>query len=73
MSLIYYNNKDYQTAFTYIEKAANLYPFDYDITVLYAWTNFQLGKLKVAKVLFTKVLLISPGNSSATQGLSLIK
>jgi len=73
MGLINYNNKDYQTAYTYLEKVANIYPFDYDITLLYAWTNFQLGKLREAKVLFTKALLISPGDSSATEGLSLIK
>jgi len=73
LALINYNNKDYQTALTYLEKVANMYPFDYDITLLYAWTNFQLGKLSVAKVLFTKVLLISPGDTSATEGLSLIK
>lgn len=73
LGLINYNNKDYQSAFTYLEKVANMYPFDYDITLLYAWTNFQLGKLQVAKVLFTKVLLISPGDTSATEGLSLIK
>jgi tetratricopeptide (TPR) repeat protein len=73
LGLIYYNNKDYQTAFTYLEKDANMYPFDYDITLLYAWTNFQMGKLTVAKLMFTKVLLISPGDTSATEGLSLIK
>jgi tetratricopeptide (TPR) repeat protein len=73
LGLINYNNKDYQSAFTYLEKVTNMYPFDYDITLLYAWTNFQLGKLSVAKVLFTKVLLIAPGDTSATEGLSLIK
>jgi tetratricopeptide (TPR) repeat protein len=73
LGLIYYNKKDYQTAYTYLEKDANMYPFDYDITVLYAWTNFQLGKLREAKVLFTKALLITPGDTSATEGLSLIK
>ena len=73
MGLIYYNNKDYQTAYTYLEKMVNIYPFDYDFTVLYAWTNFQLGKLREAKVLFTKALLITPGDESATEGLSLIK
>jgi tetratricopeptide (TPR) repeat protein len=73
MGLINYNSKDYLTALTYLEKVANMYPFDYDITLLYAWTNYQLGKLPVAKVLFTKVLLISPGDTSATEGLSLIK
>jgi tetratricopeptide (TPR) repeat protein len=73
MGLIYYNNKDYSTAYTYLEKIANLYPFDYDITMLYAWTNYQMGKLREAKVLFTKALLISPGDVSAAEGLSLIK
>ena len=73
LGLINYNNKNYQSAFTYLEKIANMFPFDYDITVLFAWTNFQLGKLREAKVLFTKALLISPGDSSATTGLSLIK
>lgn len=73
LGLIYYNNKNYLTAYTYLETVANLYPFDYDITVLFAWTNFQLGKLREAKILFTKVLLISPGDDSATEGLSLIK
>ncbi len=73
LGLIFYNNKDYQTAYTYLEKVVNMYPFDYDITLLYAWTNFQMGKLKEAKILFTKVLLISPADASATQGLSLIK
>lgn len=73
LGLISYNNKDYQSAYTYLEKVANMYPFDYDITILYAWTNFQLGKLDKAKVLFTKVLLISPDDSSAKEGLSYIK
>lgn len=73
MGLIYYNNKDYQEAYTYLEKIANLYPFDYDITMLYAWTNYQMGKLREAKILFTKALLISPGDTSAAEGLSLIK
>lgn len=73
MGLIYYNTADYLTAYTYLEKIANMYPFDYDITVLYAWTNYQLGKLREAKVLFTKALLIYPDDESATEGLSLIK
>jgi tetratricopeptide (TPR) repeat protein len=73
LGLNFYNNKNYSTAFTFLEKFANMYPFDYDITVLFAWTNFQLGKLREAKVLFTKTLLIRPDDTSATQGLTLIK
>jgi tetratricopeptide (TPR) repeat protein len=73
MGLIYYNRKDYSTAFKHFEKLANLFPYDYDVTHMYAWTNYRLGKLREAKVLFQKTLLIKPGDSSATEGLGLIK
>lgn len=71
--LIYYNRKEYSAAYRYFEKIANMFPFDYDATHMYAWTNFRLGKLREAKVLFQKTLLIKPGDSSATEGLGLIK
>jgi len=73
LGLIYYNRKDYAAAFKYYEKLANMYPFDYDAMHMYAWTNFRLGKVREAKVLFNKVLLIKPGDSSTLEGLSLIK
>ncbi len=73
LASIYYNRKEYQKAFSYLEKIANHYPFDYDITILYAWTNFQLGKLREAKVLFSKALLIRPLDGSAQEGLKLIQ
>ncbi len=71
--LIYFNRKEYSAAYRYFEKIANMFPFDYDATHMYAWTNFRLGKLREAKVLFQKTLLIKPGDSSATEGLGLIK
>ena len=70
---IYYGRKDYANALKYLEKVVNLYPFDYDGLILYAWTNFQLGKTKEAKLLFEKVLLLSPHDKSALEGLGLIK
>lgn len=70
---IYYTRKDYSTAFKYFEKLVNMYPFDYDALHMFAWTNFQMGKLREAKVLFNKTLLNKPGDASATEGLSLIK
>ena len=73
LGYIYYDKKDYQKAFTYFEKVVNLYPFDYDGLLMYAWTNFQLGKTREAKILFGKILLLSPGDASATEGLSLLK
>ncbi len=73
MGLYCYNKKDYKSAYGYFEKVVNLYPFDYDSELMFAWTNFQLGKLREAKIIFNKVLLMSPGDKSALEGLSLIK
>lgn len=73
MGSIYYGRLDYATAEKYLEKVINLYPFDYDSNILYAWTLFKLGKSREAQVLFNKVLLIKPKDSSALEGLGLIK
>lgn len=73
MGYIYYDKKDYVTAIKYFEKLVNHYPFTYDGLLMYAWTNFQLGKTREAQVLFNKVLLLSPGDKSAMEGLALIK
>lgn len=73
MGMIYYGGQDYATALNYFEKVVNLYPFDYDGTIMFAWTKFQLGKLREAEVLFKKALLMRPGDSSALEGLGLIK
>ena len=73
LGLILYSSEDYLQALKLFEKVANLYPFDYDANVMYAWTNLKLGKLREAEVLFRKVLLIRPGDSSAAEGLQLVK
>lgn len=73
MGSIYYGRKDYAKAEKYLEKVINLYPFDYDSMLLYAWTNYKLGKLREAQVMFNKVLLNKPKDTSAAEGLSLIK
>lgn len=69
LGMIYYNRKDYETAFPHFEKAVNLYPLTSDALIMLAWTNFQLGKSREAKILFQKVLMLDPDNASATQGL----
>ena len=70
---IYYGRRDYVKAEKFLEKVVNLYPFDYDSMVLYAWTFLKLGKLREAQVMFNKVLLNKPRDPSAMEGLSLIK
>lgn len=73
MGSIFYGNEDYTTALKYFEKIVNLYPFDYDGLLMYAWTNLKLGKFREAEVLFNKVLMNKPNDKSALEGLKLIK
>lgn len=73
MGVIYYERKNYQTAFLHLEKVVNLYPFDYDALILLAWTNYYLEKFRESKVLFEKVLMVFPDDVSAHEGLKLLK
>ena len=70
---IYYGNEDYTAALKYFEQVVNLYPFDYDGLLMYAWTNLKLGKYREAEVLFNKVLMNTPNDKSALEGLAEIK
>jgi tetratricopeptide (TPR) repeat protein len=73
LGLIYYNRGQYEQADGYIEKTVNLYPFDYDSLLLFAWNKLMMQRTREAKVLFEKVLLANPGDESALNGLSLIQ
>ena len=73
MGLIYYNLQSHEKADQFLEKVINLYPFDYDTLLLLAWNKFALQKFREAKVLFNKVLMNNPNDSSALEGLKLIK
>jgi tetratricopeptide (TPR) repeat protein len=68
-----YNRKQYEAASKHFEKVVNLYPFDYQNSVMLAWTYLRLGKNNEAKILFNKVLMMSPNDASALEGLALIK
>lgn len=70
---IYYGKEDYTTAFNFFEKLVNLYPFDYDALHMFGWTNYRMGKMREAKVLFNKALMNRPDDSSAKEGLEMIK
>ncbi len=73
LGTIYYGKKEYQKSYDYFKVVVDLYPFSYDGLLMFAWSNLQLGKMREAKVLFNKVLMISPNDSSATEGLKYIK
>ncbi len=73
LGLIYYYRKDYFSAKKYFDVSLNLSPFGYNNMLMSAWTNYFLGNKSQASVLFNKTLLYSPNDSSALEGLSLIK
>ena len=73
LGLIYYGRKEYKKAYTYFDKNVNLYPFSYNGLIMFAWCNLQTGKLREAKILFNKVLMLSPDDKSALEGLGMIK
>ena len=73
LGLIYYYRKNYTQAKMYFDTVLNLYPFDYNALLMSAWTNYFLGDMQNSKVLFNKVLLMNKNNSSALEGLELIK
>jgi tetratricopeptide (TPR) repeat protein len=73
LGVIYYERAEFPTAMKFTEKVVNMYPYDYDSVILLAWINLKMEDYRKAKILFNKSLLISPGNSSAIEGLELIQ
>ena len=70
---IYMNRKNYSEASKHFDLLISQYPFTYDVMISTAWNYYYQVKLREAKVLFQKVLLIYSNDESATLGLSLIK
>ncbi len=73
LGVIYYNRKDFVSATKLFEKVVNLYPLDYDSVIMLAWSKLNIGKSTDAKVLFNHALILRPNDSSALEGLKLIK
>jgi tetratricopeptide (TPR) repeat protein len=73
MGVINYNKGNYKEAVKYMDKVVSMYPFNYDGLLMQAWIKLKLNETEEAKSLFNKVLLLSPGDKSAKDGLALIK
>ena len=73
LGVIYYGKEEYTKALEYFNEVLNHYPFDYDTLIMTAWTQYRMGDMPKAKVLFDKALLYKPDDESALEGLSLIK
>ncbi len=70
---IYYYRKNFMEAEKYFDLVQQMYPFDYYSTLMSAWTKYFLGKKNDAQRLFNTVLIISPTDQSAKDGLNLVK
>lgn len=73
LGLSAYYSKDYITAKKYFDVVLGLYPMDYNALLMNGWTNYFIGKKTEAKILFNKVLMVAPTDSSAKEGLALLK
>lgn len=73
LAAIYYERQDYERAFRHAEIVVNLYPFDHDGVVLFAWIQLRMGRTAKARLLFEKALLINPLSESARAGLDLAR
>jgi tetratricopeptide (TPR) repeat protein len=73
LGLNYFYRMNYRLAKRYFDVTLNLFPFDYDALLMSGWTHFYLGNTREARVLFNKVLMVRPGDASATEGLSMIR
>ncbi len=63
----------YADARAFLEKAHTYYPGSYEPNLSLGWTCYYRGERKKAEDLLTTALLLSPGDSLAIKGLSLLK
>ncbi|MDO9258192.1 MAG: tetratricopeptide repeat protein [Bacteroidales bacterium] len=73
LGVINYNKNDFATAITLFRKVVTLYPLDYDSVIMLAWSKLKTGESSEASVLFNHALILRPNDSSAREGLKLIK
>lgn len=73
LGLLDYNLGNFAKAQTTLDELIKLYPFDYSGVVLQAWACLKQGKYDEARTGFNQALLIKPGDTSALEGLRLLK
>jgi tetratricopeptide (TPR) repeat protein len=73
LGLLNYNLGNFAKAQVYLDKLVDLYPFDYYANLLKGWNELKLGKYKESEATLSKVLTIKPGDTSAVDGLKLLR
>lgn len=69
LGLLYNYLKDYNKAVPHLQRVLKHYPFDYDNNLALGWSYLHLGKNDLAEKQFNTVLLYSPEDASAREGL----
>ncbi len=70
LGIIYYYQKNYQNAKSFLTKIHNFYSSDYYINLYLGWTYFYLNNKNAAKHHFIYALINDSNDSSAKQGLA---
>jgi len=63
LGYMYYLRGDWVNAEASLLKVLNLYPFDYDSNLLLGTVNVKMGKIKEARVYYTRALEYDPSSS----------
>lgn len=71
--LIHYNRQEYNQSLPLFQELHNLYPTDYSGLLMYGWAALQLGKSREAKVVFKKLLMLYPGDTSGLEAMDLLQ
>jgi tetratricopeptide (TPR) repeat protein len=73
MGYMYYNLANYEKASKYLKALLDVTPFDYYGNLLKGWNDLKMGKYKDAEDSFNLALCYSPEDSSALEGLKMLK
>jgi tetratricopeptide (TPR) repeat protein len=67
------NRGDFARAESLLGTALEHYPATYEVVLSSAWNSYSLGRMRDARLLFERTLMLSPGDTSAQRGLSYLK
>jgi tetratricopeptide (TPR) repeat protein len=70
---IYLSRAEYARAKTYLSTAHNQYPGLYEVNLSLGWTDLYLGDNESAMECLENALMLSPQDTSALRGMSLLK
>lgn len=73
MGQIHLNRGEYMKAKPFFDKVRTAYPADYEVNLSNAWNSYYLQDFSMSRRCFETALMLSPGDTSATRGLLLVK